>query len=703
MALKYLNPKIPIDERVQDLVSRMTLGEKISQMMHSAKAIPRLKVPRYNWWSEALHGVARAGRATVFPQAIGLAATFDANLIRRVASAIGDEGRAKYNAAVKAGYRGIYRGLTFWSPNVNLFRDPRWGRGQETWGEDPYLTGTLGSAFVKGMQGSHRHYLKAAACAKHYAVHSGPEKDRHTFDAVVSARDLRETYLRAFRMLVEAGVEAVMGAYNRTLGEPCCGSRLLLQDILRKEWGFKGHVVSDCGAIADFHLHHEVTSDAAESAARAVTNGCDLNCGCTYAYLRDAIGRDLLAREAIDRAVTNLFRTRMKLGMFDPPSADPYARISPDVVSSPRHRALARDAAARSVVLLKNKGGLLPLDRSTIKRVMVVGPNAANVNVLLGNYYGMSDTMVTLLEGIIGAAGDELSVEYRQGCLLDRGKMRPNDWSLGEARSADVVIACMGISPLMEGEEGEAILAESVGDRVNIGLPDSQIDYLRHLAEIGKPVVVVLNAGCAVSIPEVTELAHAIVYAWYPGEEGGNGVADVIFGRVNPAGRLPVTIVRSVDQLPPYEDYAMRGRTYRFMEQEPLYRFGFGLSYTKFAYSKPVLSKRRIAAGERVDVRVQVKNVGKVAGDEVVQCYVRDVEASVPVPRLHLEGFERIHLKPGQAKTVTFRVTPDSLCAFDDSGRPFVEPGEFEIAIGNCQPGDPAFVGKSTLLTVKRP
>ncbi|MBD3244055.1 MAG: glycoside hydrolase family 3 protein [Chitinivibrionales bacterium] len=695
------DPKANTEERIAWALAKLTLREKVSQLMHSAPAVKRLGIAEYNWWSECLHGVARAGRATVFPQAIGMAATFDRRLIGRVADAIADEARAKHHAALRAGNHHQYFGLTFWSPNVNLFRDPRWGRGQETWGEDPYLAGTLGTAFVKGLQGSDRRYLKAAACAKHYAVHSGPEKDRHTFNAKVNRRDLHETYLRAFRMLVKGGVESVMGAYNRTLDEPCCASRLLLGDILRGQWKFKGHVVSDCGAISDFHLHHKVTRNGAESAALAVRNGCDLNCGCTYAYLEEAIEKGLLEEADIDRALANLLRTRIKLGMFDPPKENPYAAIPVSVVGCEKHRALARETAAKSIVLLKNNGGLLPLDQRKTKRIMVLGPNAADANVLLGNYYGMNGRMVSVLEGIAGAVDDNTLVEYRQGCLLEGEKKNPLDWSTGEAKSADVAIAVMGLSPLQQGEEGEAILSAEVGDRMDIGLPPNQVDYLRRLSETGTPVVLVLTAGSAVTITDVIDFVDAILYVWYPGEEGGNAVADVLFGRTNPGGRLPVTIVKNLKQLPPFERYAMTGRTYRFMKRPPLFRFGFGLSYTRFSYSNLKLSKKRIAAGESVKVSVTVKNAGKVAGDEVVQLYVRDVEASVPVPQLHLEGFERVHLKPGAAKTVTFTLTRESLAAYDNQGQPFVEPGEFEIAVGGCQPVDPAFTGKKTTLVVR--
>ncbi len=695
------DPTAPLEKRIRWALEKMTLREKVSQLMHQAPAVKRVGIPAYNWWNECLHGVGRAGRATVFPQAIGMAATFDRRLIGRVGDAIADEARAKHHAALRAGNHGQYFGLTFWSPNVNLFRDPRWGRGQETWGEDPYLTGTLGTAFVKGLQGTNRTYLKTAACAKHYAVHSGPERDRHRFNAKVGKRDLHETYLRPFRMLVKGGVEAVMGAYNRTLDEPCCGSRLLLETILRTQWKFQGHVVSDCGAVGDFHWHHKVTGNGAESAALAVRTGCDLNCGCTYAYLEEALEKGLLDEADIDRALARLLRTRIKLGMFDPPKDNPYASIPMSVVGCDKHRALAREAAAKSIVLLKNDGRLLPLDQRRIRRIMVLGPNAADGNVLLGNYYGVNDRMVSVLEGIAGAVDENTQVEYRQGALLEGEKKNPLDWSTGEARSADVAVAVMGLSPMHQGEEGEAILSGDVGDRMDVGLPPNQVEYIRRLSETGTPVVLVLTGGSAVSITEIVDCVDAIVYVWYPGEEGGSAVADVLFGKTSPAGRLPVTIVTRANQLPPFERYTMTGRTYRFMKRAPLFRFGFGLSYTRFSYANLALSKRRIAPGESVTVRVKVRNAGKIPGDEVVQLYVRDLEASVPVPQLHLEGFERIHLRPGAAKTVTFKLTRESLAAYDGNGEPFVESGAFEIAVGGCQPVDPAFTEKNTTLVVR--
>ena len=541
--LPFRDSTLPLETRVKDLVSRLTLQEKIGQLVYNAPAIPRLDIPSYDYWSEALHGVARNGRATVFPQAIGLAATWNPALVQRVAGAIGDEARAKYHEVVRRhGFSGHSQGLNVWSPNVNIFRDPRWGRGQETWGEDPFFTGEMGAAFVRGVQGDHPKYLKTAACAKHYAVHSGPEKDRHCFNAVVSERDLRETYLPAFKKLVvEARVEAVMGAYNRTNDEPCCASQRLLGDILRGEWKFGGHVVSDCGALADIHLHHHVTADAPESAALAITRGCDLECGGVFEQLGVAIQRGLLTEAEIDRALARVFTSRFKLGLFDPPEAVPYASIPPSVINCAEHRALARRAAVESIVLLKNKNTILPIAPG-IRSIFVTGPHAADVNTLLGNYYGVSDTLTTMLEGIVSHVPESVRVDYRPGSTLTQPNRNPLNYAVHGAASCDLTIACMGTSPLMEGEEGEAILAEETGDRVNIGLPQAQVDFIRQLVAMGAKVVLVLAGGSAIALGDIADLVEAIVFVWYPGQEGGAAVADVLFGEANPAGRSRSTI-----------------------------------------------------------------------------------------------------------------------------------------------------------------
>jgi beta-glucosidase len=687
---KYRDESLSIKERVDDLVGRMTLEEKVSQMLHYSPAIERLGVPEYNWWNECLHGVARAGKATVFPQAIGMAATFNTELIHTVASAISDEARAKHHEAARRGNRGQYFGLTFWTPNINIFRDPRWGRGHETYGEDPYLTSRMGVEFVKGLQGNDHRYLKLVATPKHFAVHSGPEIDRHHFDAVVSQRDLRETYLPAFKAcILEGKAESVMGAYNRTNGEPCCGSRTLLQKILREEWGFDGYVVSDCWAICDFHLHHKVTSSPAESAAMAVKNGCDLNCGIMFARLLVAVDEGLIMEGQIDVAVKRLFTARFRLGMFDSEDKVPYSRIPASVVGCKDHVSLALKTARESIVMLKNQGGMLPLNRDKLKGIAIVGPNGMNLRALLGNYNGFSENICTPVEGIVGAVSPGTQVSFDRGCeLAGPGAIGTTSiqWSLD---SAEVIVAVLGLSPDIEGEQAEEAASDGGGDKPNIILPGRQLELLKYLCSKGKPVVLVVMGGSCIDLSWADENVPAIIMSWYPGEQGGKAIADVLMGDYNPGGRLPVTFYSSQEQLPPFSDYNMKGRTYRFMDAEPLYRFGFGLSYTTFEYSELALSKSLIARDEPVTITATVCNSGLVAGDEVAQLYVRDVDASVPVPRLHLEGFSRVHLKPGEKCKVSFVLKPEQLAAYDDAGKPFVEPGEFVVSVGGGQPRDP--------------
>ncbi len=681
--LPFQDSTLPIEARVRDLVSRLTLSEKIGQLVFEAPTIPRLGIPAYNYWSEALHGVARNGRATVFPQAIGLAAMWNPALIQRVASAIGDEARAKYHEAVRRhGFSMQYQGLHVWSPNINIFRDPRWGRGQETWGEDPFLTGEMASAFVRGLQGDHPKYLKTAACAKHFAAHSGPEKYRHHFNACVSERDLRETYLPAFKQLVtQARVEAVMGAYSRVNGEPCCASQKLLGDILRGEWKFQGHVVSDCGALADIHLHHHVTADAPESAALAIKRGCDLDCGGVFEQLGTAVQRGLVTEVEIDRALVRVLTSRFKLGQFDPPEMVPYALIPPSVINGAEHRALAHQAAVESIVLLKNKNNILPIAPG-IRRIFITGPHAADANTLLGNYYGVSDTLTTMLEGIVSHVPEGVRVDYRPGSTLTQPNRNPLNYAAHGAASCDLVIACMGTSPLMEGEEGEAILAEETGDRVNIGLPRAQEDLIRQLVAAGAKVVLVLAGGSAIALGDIADLVEAIVLVWYPGQEGGAAVADVLFGQANPAGRLPITFYQSVDQLPPFDDYSMVGRTYRYMTQTPLYPFGYGLSYTRFEYDRLQMSASAIPADGQLCLSLQVKNCGERAGDEVVQLYVRYPNSKVTRPVKELRGFQRVSLAPGESKAVTFTLEASQLAYYGESGF-VVEPGTVQVLIGS--------------------
>ncbi len=685
--LVYLDSNLSIPERVQDLLSRLTLDEKVAMMNHPTQGVPRLGIPGYNFWSEALHGVARNGRATVFPQAIGMAATWDKDLIHQIATAISDEGRAKYHEALRRnGYTDQYQGLTFWSPNVNIFRDPRWGRGQETWGEDPFFTGEMASEFVKGLQGDHPKYLKAAACAKHYAVHSGPEKDRHIFNAIVSKHDLYDTYLPAFKKLVtEAKVKSVMGAYNRTLDEPCNGSKLLLEDILRGEWGFEGHVVSDCGALSDFHLNHKVTKDAAETVALALKRGCDMGCDHVFSEIPEAIERGLINETDVDRALARTLATRFKLGMFDPAEDVPFTSISMDVVGCDAHRQLAYRAAAETVVLLKNKDNTLPLKPSA-RKILVTGPTATSLEVLLGNYYGFNNQMITLLEGITGRIPEGMGMEYHPGALLMHPRAIKQSWAPYMAQSADVSIVCVGSTPQLEGEEGELLLTPLNGDRDSISLPASQVDFIKELAIHGAKIVLVVTGGSPIALGEVEDMVDAILFVWYPGMEGGRAVADVLFGDASPAGKLPVTFPKSLDQLPAFDDYSMKGRTYRYMTEEPLYPFGFGLSYSRFDYSDLQLDKTGLVPGDSLNVSLTLTNCGDRDAAEVAQFYLSDLDASTVVPFHHLVGFERVMLKAGESKTLKFTITPEMMSFYNDEGKLTLEPGEFRLEVGGCSP-----------------
>jgi beta-glucosidase len=825
----YQNPDLSFEERVDDLASRMTLEEKVSQMTNDAAAIERLDIPEYNWWNECLHGVARMGKATVFPQAIGLAATFDQEHMFKVATAISDEARAKYNRFQSQDKRGIYQGLTFWSPNINIFRDPRWGRGMETYGEDPYLTGKMGVAFIKGLQSNDPKYLKTVATSKHYIVHSGPEPDRHSFDAVISEQDFRDTYLPHFKMTVEeANVWSVMCAYNRYMGEACCGSSTLLMDILRNELGFQGYVVSDCGAIRDFYTGHGVADSAADAAALGVRSGTDLNCGRTYPALIQAVEQGFISEEEIDISVKRLMLARMKLGMFDPDEMVPWSKLPYDVVNCEKHRELALETARKSIVLLKNDQNLLPLP-ANIGKIAVIGPNSDDVEVLNANYNGIPTDPVTPLQGIIDKAGKE-NVIYAPGCVHAPGlpimKVIPsthlftdkdlttngltgeyfgnrsfeddpvetridsmidfywwddapfeslNDddfsirwkgyivppvsgeyalggegmngfsifledsllvrfnsihhalkryrfieleadkaysiridyyeehgdagmkllWSapgnnlekeaLEAAGKADAVILFMGLSPRLEGEEmGVRLEGFHHGDRTNIQLPEIQQKLIKKIRSLNKPTVLVLLSGSALAMNRENENIPAIIEAWYGGQAAGTAIADVIFGDYNPAGRLPVTFYKSVNDIPPFTDYNMEGKTYRYFTKEPLYAFGYGLSYTTFKYSEPELEKNEIGTNESVTVSVQLTNTGDLAGEEVVQLYIRDDESSVVRPLRELKGFTRIKLEPGETKTVEFGITPKNLEFYDVSkGEYIVEPGTFTVYVGS--------------------
>jgi beta-glucosidase len=833
----YRDPTRPIEERVDDLISRMTLEEKISQMVHDAPAIERLEIPKHNWWNECLHGVGRAGVATVFPQAIGLAATWNTALMHQVAAVTSDEARAKHHEAARRGIREIYTGLTFWSPNINIFRDPRWGRGQETYGEDPYLTAVMGVAFVKGIQGDDPRHLKLVATPKHYAVHSGPESERHQFDARVDERDMRETYLPAFEACVrEAKAVSVLGAYNRTNGEPCCASPTLLGKILRQEWGFggpsgsEGYVVSDCEAIRDIYAHHQVVDTPEQAAALAVEHGCELNCGEVYPALLKAVEQGLISEEIIDRAVRRLFTVRFRLGMFDPPEQVAYAQIPYEIIDSPEHRALALQAARESMVLLKNDGDSLPLSKD-LKSIAVIGPNADDLQVLLGNYNGTPAQAITPLEGIRRAIAPSTRLYYAQGCNIADGvpplqviptaHLRPVDagvnmtgltvtyydnpkfegkpvlsqidrvvdfvwkdttpltgqwgnhfsarwtgflvppksgvyklgvdgfseyrlyldgdlivayrdihhpvlqaqeveleggrfypirldyvnrgldpqvrlvWSVpgtnaiadsvAVAQKAEVVVAILGLSPTLEGEEMPVhIPGFAGGDRTDIELPQPQEELLKRIHALGKPVVLVLLNGSALAVNWAAEHVPAIVEAWYPGQAGGEAIADVLFGDYNPGGRLPVTFYRSVEDLPPFEDYRMAsGRTYRYFEGESLFPFGYGLSYTTFAFENLRIGQSEVEARASIAVSVDVTNSGERAGDEVIQLYTRHSAALVPHPIRELKGFKRISLQPGERRVVTFTLSTDQLAVWNEARQWVVQPGMVEVMVGD--------------------
>lgn len=692
----YRNEQLSFESRAHDLVSRMTLKEKISQMQYQAPEIKRLGIPSYNWWCEALHGVARAGVSTMFPQAIGMAATYDPELIEKVADIISTEGRAKYHEFQRKGDHDIYKGLTFWSPTINIDRDPRWGRGQETYGEDPYLTSRLAVAFIQGIQGKDEKYLKAAACAKHFAAHSGPEAERHHFNAVVSKKDLWETYLPAFEAAIkEVKVAGVMGAYNMLNGEPCCGSKTLLKDILRDELKFDGYVTSDCLAIKDFNEGHKVTNSIEESAALAVINGCDLNCGCAYASLLKGYQKGLLGEQEIDNAVIHLMLLRMRLGMFDNQGKVPYASIPYEKNDCEEHRRIALEVSEKSLVLLRNKDGFLPLNRKKLKSIAVIGPNANSRAALEGNYCGTSSEYLTVLEGIREAVGQDIRIYYAEGCHLFNNSMSNLSQkydriaeAVSAAERADVTILCLGLDAGLEGEEGDAGNEFTSGDKLNLDLPGTQQKLLESVIETGNPVVLVLFAGSALAVNWADELSQAIVQAWYPGGQGGRAIASLIFGDYSPSGRLPITFYRSEQDLPDFHDYSMENRTYRFMKSEPLYPFGYGLSYTRFQYERPVLSKSAIISGSDIEVHSQVKNVGECESDEIVQLYLKDLEASVRVPKWQLAGIKRVFLKPGETSDIHFTIIARQMALIDEEGNCILEPGKFRIYIGGSQPDE---------------
>lgn len=704
-------------KRAQELVSRMTVEEKASQLRFDAPAIPRLGVPAYNWWNEALHGVARAGVATSFPQAIAMAATFHPELLKRMGKTVAAEGRAKYNAYSKQEDRDIYKGLTFWSPNVNIFRDPRWGRGHETYGEDPYLTGELGKAFVDGVQGDGE-YLEAAACAKHFAVHSGPEALRHQFNAEVSKKDLNETYLPAFEKLVkEADVEAVMGAYNRTNGEPCCGSETLMKEILREKWGFQGHYVSDCWAIRDFHTHHMVTDTAEESAALALKSGCDVNCGNTYLHIMKALQDGLVTEEDITIAAERLFTTRFLLGLFDETE---YDGIGYDVLECEEHLKTADQATAESVVLLKNNG-VLPLRKENLKTVGVIGPNANSRAALVGNYHGTSSRYITVLEGIQDLAEKEnIRVYYSEGCHLYQEKVESLAWrqdrvseAVSVAMNSDVVILCLGLDETLEGEEGDTGNSYASGDKIDLLLPQVQRELAEAVIRTGKPVIAVNMTGSAMDLRYLQENAAAVVQAWYPGARGGRVIARLLFGELSPSGKLPVTFYNSAEELPDFEDYSMKGRTYRYFEGEPLYPFGYGLTYGDISVEEVICGGYGFAkeaggtaepacrveesgcqrrCGKETEgtaeltITVRLTNRSRTAAEEVVQVYGKALDSSDATPNARLCAFGRISLTGGESGEIELRIPEEAFTVVNEEGERVDGGKRYSFSVGLGQP-----------------
>lgn len=692
--LPFRNPDLPLEERVRDLISRLTLSEKVRMMKHASIAVPRLGIPAYNWWNEALHGVARTKeKVTVFPQVIGMAATFDTEALQRMGDIAATEGRALFNEALRNG-KGIpqYYGLTYWTPNINIFRDPRWGRGQETYGEDPYLTGKMGSAIVRGLEGNDPHYLKAVACAKHFAVHSGPEPERHEFDARPSAYDLWDTYLPAFRELVtKAKVHGVMCAYNRLDGQPCCGNDPLLVDILRRQWRFDGYVTSDCWAVSDFTSFHKTHESREVAVSDAMLAGTDLECGDLYHLLEQGVKDGLHSEREINVSLTRLFTILFKLGMFDPAERNPYASIGRDVLECDAHREHALLMARESMVLLKNHKQLLPLNAKKIKRISIIGPNADNGRTQLGNYNGFPSENVTPLASLRRRFGKDIDIHYCKGVdFTAELKDGPSMAQVArEARKSDVIIFVGGISADYEGEAGDAA-AKSPGfrggDRTSIALPAVQTALMRELEKTGRPLIVVNMSGSVMSFEWESEHADAILQAWYGGQSAGDAIVDVLFGDYNPAGRMPLTTYRSDADLPEFTDYSMKNRTYRYFKGEPRYPFGYGLSYTSFAYSGLTLPAQA-ETGRAVEVSAVVKNTGRRDGDEVVQLYLtHSCGDSIQAPICALKGFRRVHLKAGEERKVSFRLLPEDLALTDSLGNTVERAGQLEVFVGGGQP-----------------
>ncbi len=677
----YKNTKLPLIKRSQNLVSLLTLPEKISLLGYKSKSVTRLGIPAYNWWNEGLHGVARAGEATIFPQAIGMAASFNKPLLKQVATIISTEARAKNNLAVAKNIRTQYLGLTYWSPNINIFRDPRWGRGQETYGEDPFLTGEMGLAFVNGLQGNNSKYLKVAACAKHYAVHSGPESERHSFDAIVNETDLRETYLPAFEKLVRGGVESVMGAYNRVNGEPANTGKTLLS-ILRNEWQFKGHLVTDCWALEDIYKHHKVLPNSVAVAGAAIKAGVNLDCSdLLQRDLLAAVKQDLVTEKEIDSALVTLLKTQFKLGFYDGANNNPYKKYNKDSIRNSYHLAVTKQMATESMVLLKNNNNILPLNKNKIQKLQIVGTHAFSAEVLLANYHGFSPDLVTFAEGITRAVQPHVKIDYNMSVTLQDSTRFGALWDLDEA---DAVIAVLGSSPLLEGEEGDAFLSKSGADRNDISLPTSHIVFLKKLREtVKKPIILVLTGGSALDVKAVEPYADAIVLAWYPGEQGGNAFADLLFGKQSPSGKLPLTFYNSLTDLPAYNDYNMQNRTYRYFKGEVQYPFGFGLSYTTFKYNWLQQLQQKYSDKDTLNFSINVANTGVVKGAEVVQVYVQ--YPNMPnMPVKELKFFKKISINTKSKQTVNIAIPVAELKKWDIAKNKYtVNKGIYTLQIGS--------------------
>lgn len=677
-------PKLEqLEQEANALIEKMTLEEKFSQLMNETPGIPRLGIEPYDWWNEGLHGVGRSGRATVFPQPIGLAATFNADLVKHIGDAIATEARAKYVVARRNKNYARYTGLTFWSPNVNIFRDPRWGRGMETWGEDPFLTGTLGTAFVRGMQGDDPVYLKVAACGKHYAVHSGPEATRHEANVEPSKRDLWETYLPAFEMLVKEGkVEIIMGAYNRVYGESASGSKLLLTDILRQQWGFKGHIVSDCGAVTDIFSGHHIAKTEAEACAIAIKAGLNVECGTSFRSLKEALDQQLLTEDDINRALKPLMMTRLKLGIINDDPDCPYNHVGEEQIGSAEHISLARQAAVEGMVLLKNERGALPIDKN-IHTLFVTGAGAADAFWLMGNYFGISDRYSTYLQGIVSKVSNGTAVNYRPGVLENTPTRNAINWAVDEAAGAEKTIVIMGNNGNLEGEEGEAIDSER-GDRESISIPASQMDYLRQICRRKKQrVIVVLTGGSPVDVREVCQLADAVVMAWYPGQEGGYALGDVLFGDANFSGRLPITFPEDGDRLPPLADYSMRGRTYKYMTDNIYFPFGYGLSYGHVDYTDMQVKADRKAG---VTLSLTLTNNSDHAVSETPQVYISAPGAGTTAPLQQLVAFSRVTVEPGQTLSTRFDIPAERLMTVQEDGSRKLLKGEYTVTVASAAP-----------------